>query len=622
MSKISIIGPKDLRMEVLAILQELGILHIDKSIKTESHENIDPLLKSHTIDAKSLTEKFFFEKLTDKIDTLLNCLPRVKARDSFLSPDAAFDFLTDVVEKHISSCRELTNKKELLADELKNLSKHKKFITAIARLLPDEDVSHDLDYLGVTIKNEKYLESLEKLLTEKIGRNFAIATTPDEKGALLVLITTKKELSGTIHDLLQNATIAEQKLPPSLADLPFAEQIKEARKLIHAKEEELAAIDLKLQKFAYSWSDVYQDLKKWLVNKLSILQATASLFETDMCFIVFGWLPTIDVPKLSKQLQEKFGGKVVVEEKEIQEHDLERVPTIIKNPPYFQPFELFSRLLPVPSYGSFDVTPFIAIFFPVFFGMMLGDIGYGIILFLLAALLKARCKQNRTIIDIAGILTISSIYTIIFGCFFGELFGNLGTKLLGLKPVYLDRHHSIMPMLYFALAMGIVHVVIGLLLGVLSAVRKKMKKEALFKGFSILLILLITCVAISIFVESFPVLPRSLIIVILAIMPVLLLTGGLLAPLEVLKHIGNIISYARIMAIGLTSVLLAYVANHLAGMTGSIWLGIFVAITLHAFNLVLGVFAPTIHSLRLHYVEFLSKFMEKSGTAFKPLEKE
>lgn len=176
-------------------------------------------------------------------------------------------------------------------------------------------------------------------------------------------------------------------------------------------------------------------------------------------------------------------------------------------------------------------------------------------------------------------------------------------------------------MLYFALAMGIVHVVIGLLLGVLSAVRKKMKKEALFKGFSILLIILITCVAISIFVESFPVLPRSLIIVILAIMPVLLLTGGLLAPLEVLKHIGNIISYARIMAIGLTSVLLAYVANHLAGMTGSIWLGIFVAITLHAFNLVLGVFAPTIHSLRLHYVEFLSKFMEKSGTAFQPLEK-
>jgi V/A-type H+-transporting ATPase subunit I len=81
------------------------------------------------------------------------------------------------------------------------------------------------------------------------------------------------------------------------------------------------------------------------------------------------------------------------------------------------------------------------------------------------------------------------------------------------------------------------------------------------------------------------------------------------------------ISYVRIMAIGLTSVLLAFMANHIAGITGNVVLGIVVAGLLHLLNIVLGVFSPTIHSLRLHYVEFFSKFLEHGGREFDPLKK-
>ena len=218
-------------------------------------------------------------------------------------------------------------------------------------------------------------------------------------------------------------------------------------------------------------------------------------------------------------------------------------------------------------------------------------------------------------------LGIGALYTILFGLVYGELFGDLGEHWLNLQPLWIDRGKAVLPMVIFALSVGVAHVLLGMLLGCWSDMRRHHRREALSKFCMLLAILLLVLALISWLKPQPWLATRPLLAAVGILLPVLIAAGGLLAPLELLKTLGNIVSYVRIMAIGLSSVLLAVVANRLGGMTGDVMLGILVAGLLHAFNLLLGVFAPTVHSLRLHYVEFFSKFLDLGGRRFEPWQK-
>jgi V/A-type H+-transporting ATPase subunit I len=621
MSKVEIVGPKALLQDVLSLLQGLGILQIERNTMGFLEKGAAAHIRSFLPDEKSLAERLFLDNLRIKLDELFSHIPKMPVRKSYLEPPAILDTIASTLEKHLETCRNLHEKKASVQKELSELSRYTLFLNTIDALMHGVRESPGLDFIGLTIKDPEAVGHLRDVLSRLTKDKFELLTATAEDGTLVGLIAMERAASETVRKALSDEHFPELGFPQSFGALSFTEKITYLKKKIAELTSLIEAVDKEMENLCRRWSPIYKSVQEWIQERLSVLGATASVFETRMCFCIHGWMSSEDVGKLRGQLAASFGMQVVIEEGEIREEDLEQVPVVLKNPPYFKPFELMTRLLPLPRYTSLDPTPFIAIFFPVFFGMILGDAGYGAVLLLIALIVRGRFAKKRDAADAIKILFISSAYSIFFGILYGEFFGDLGHRIFGLEPLCVERRTAVVPMLAFSLAVGVVHTALGLALGIFTAFKKRTAKEALFKLITLCFIITLIVLFASFF-EPFPwIIGRPTIIVILALTPLLLFTGGLLAPLELLKSIGNIISYARIMAIGLTSVLLAFVANRLAGLTGDIVVGVIVGGLLHALNILLGVFAPTIHALRLHYVEFFSKFLEAGGKRFRPLEK-
>jgi V/A-type H+-transporting ATPase subunit I len=359
-----------------------------------------------------------------------------------------------------------------------------------------------------------------------------------------------------------------------------------------------------------------------------------------------------------------------------------RPPVLLANPRPIRSFEPLLSLLPLPQYGSVDPTKFVATFFPPMFGLMLADIGYGAILAVAAALLytlggrrrkpaiaarpdaaaqvpvvaapappaaagassaapaleRGRAQGSRAQGSLAQrlgvVLGACAFFTVAFGAVFGELFGSLGHEL-GLRPLWRERFPvesgdlagAILTYLGVALAVGALQIVFGLVLGVINARRfgdRELALGNLARIAGIFALGFLVGRLSGVLPPAFTWLGLASAAAFLALMALQTIRHpihGLMLPLEVLGAVGNILSYARIMAIGMASVVLALLATILARLMDNAVLAALVVVLVHALNLVLGTIDPTIQGLRLHYVEFFSKFLLTGGKSFRPFRK-
>lgn len=621
MSKVEIAGPKDLLGEALVLLRELGIFQVEPDTVGFIEKDDEQSVRSLSLDERTAVERLFLEDLGRKIDDLFSSLPALSIRECYLDPSSIVDTISGAVERHAAEAHELAGRRDTLLKERAELGRYAIFLGALTSLLESAKDTPRLDFIGLTIREPEMVGRLRDVISRVTDWKYELQTESAEDGSLVGLITVEKGIADRVKRTLSDEQVPELTFPAAFSGMTFPEKIVYVRRRIADSGREIGRIQDALARFAQRWGPLYRCVRDWIDDRLMLLKTTAAAFETRMCFFIHGWMPSRDLERLRERIRESFGPHVVVDEKEMREEDLERAPIMLRNPAYFRPFEIMTRLLPLPAYTSYDPTPFIGIFFPIFFGIILGDAGYGVVLIVLAFWLRRRFRAERLVRDGATVLLIAATYTVFFGVLFGEFFGDLPERLFHLEPLCIERREAIIPMLIFSLSIGVMHVLLGLVLGAVSAFRRNVKREGLYKVLSIILLFCVMA-SVAAYTGHFPaVLTRPAILLILFLTPLLFFAGGVLAPLEFLKNIGNIISYVRIAAIGLTSVLLAFVANRLGGLTGDIATGIVAAGLIHVLNIILGVFSPTIHSLRLHYVEFFSKFIEHGGRKFEPLER-
>ena len=289
-----------------------------------------------------------------------------------------------------------------------------------------------------------------------------------------------------------------------------------------------------------------------------------------------------------------------------------------------------TRFMALPKSNEIDPTIIFLLFFPVFYGMMVGDVFYGLISFLLAALIVKKTSPNGILNPVAKIWMWGAIPTIIFGFVFDEFAGMPHEKILsffGFENMVLyhglERMHNIQILLSITILLGVFTIAVGFLMGFMNAARHHDMKHAIAK-FAWFAFVCAGTVLISTFM--FKALPEYLLIPSGVILGVSLLAiiflEGFLGLLEVPSVIGNILSFARILAVGLVGVVIAMILNDLAFPSPDKGLLLIILVPLyifgHIFNAFLAMFESLIQGARLNFVEFYSKFFHGGGKEFTP----
>ncbi len=510
-----------------------------------------------------------------------------------------------------------------LRQELFTLPRH---LESLRRLLPLVPEMADLDAyetaaLLIDARHGSVLAELNDRLTEELGGNFELIS--DRVGTRdigAILIYPRKDADRVGREFGREQ-VTRVRLPERYESVPF-------REAISAMERRLVELPTEIESAEEDVADVVREHPDWAAARaaaqaqLDQLSALRHLGATPHTFSLSGWVPEPDVGRLQKDLEATVGGDVIVERTEPGPDEMP--PVLLHNPSVPASFESFVRLLDIPKSGTLDPSLLMAVFLPLFFGMMLGDVAYGTVLLGLALVARRRLRTPGIMRDLARILELCAGWSIVWGFVYGEFLGDLGHRL-GMEPIWVNREEAVESLLVLSIAIGAGHVLLGLALGVWQA-RKLGNRRKLGERVG-MLVALVALFAVA--AAAMGMIPDGLVTPAVAFavvgLVIVVSSGGLLGllmgPLEFIGTIGNVLSYLRIGAIGLASVYLARVANEL-GAAAPIWLGIVIAALFHALNLVLGVFSPTIQALRLHYVEFFGKFFEGGGEAFQPFGEE
>ncbi len=620
MARVQVIGLRTDFPRTLAAVHAAGVLDVRPLRPPHPFET--PTIRGATVDRGQIAE---VERTAERLAGVLALLPERAERSLAAPPSgvrptpellAEASDLLDAVEPACGAYRERAT---TLEAERSALAQHESLVW---RLLPIAERIVELEgfetvALVIQPPYRYVVDALREQLAEITRQQCELVAAESDDGGVAVLLVFSRRYAADVHALLRNEQLSEVRLPATYYTRPLRETLHEIARRQAEIPLEMEAIRTMLRSRLEPSIETLVRLRRELLDRLDEMVLVASCLESTYAFALGGWVPARDLLRFEQSLAGELGGRVVVDRLPVSREEWSEMPVLLENPPLVRPFEVLLRLLPSPRYGSIDPTPFLAFFFPFFFGLMLADVGYGALLLVLALAVGRRGSGPGWLRQGSRVIAAGSVVAILFGFAFGECFGNLGAAL-GLRPLLATRTSAIQPLLLFSLGVGAIQVGLGLVLGAINGFVERQRKEA-FSRIGTLAALVAVFGLIGVAADL---LPGGLLTPGVALLAgstaLLVYSVGLIGPLEVVGALGNVLSYTRLIAVGLSSAILADVANQMAGRTGSLLLGAIVGALFHGLNLALGLFSPSIHSLRLQYVEFLGRFYQPGGTPYTP----
>ncbi|MGV8025875.1 MAG: V-type ATP synthase subunit I [Anaerolineaceae bacterium] len=623
MARIEIIGLKENLRDTVRELHELGTMQID-DIRTLSSVYMQPINLSY--------EMVQARERVDLVNAKINGLEDLFKKYFVTSPldvadTSSFTLIDSKVEQVTTNVQQLIQQKNNLQDELISLSKYREILKIMVPLLPDSARKSGNATIGALLHTTqtRSMNMLINQLRAMTQGKFEMVTVKIGESTNALIGVLPRDLVVSVESYLEREKITQLVLPDEYTMLSSPEAQDKIEKKIENDHKELDAIDDLFRELASMWGPYLHSWQVTCQNIMDEFEIYSRIGETEHTFTIYGWIKRDEFNSLDHLLHEKVSADIMVNILEVPKELNEKVPVVLENPKVIKPFENLTKMRAIPAYFDIDPSELIAIFMPIFFGMMLGDIGYGAILLVLSFFLSKKMTKG-IFADLIKTIFYGSIWAIIFGFLFGELFGTLGGSV-GLKPILMDRSEptSTMTLLYMVIGVGVFHIVLGLLIGLGNAIKHHNKTHILERGGMLIglsgLLLLVG--------KAIHILPAGVAIpsYVLLVVGIGLLgasygkTGIILGPIEFVGLLGSILSYLRIAALGLASVFLAKVANDMVGMMGNVVVGVFVAVLIHSLNLIMGAFSPTIQSLRLQYVEFFRRFYEGGSNEFMPFKK-
>ncbi|GMW01748.1 MAG: hypothetical protein AMXMBFR84_28850 [Candidatus Hydrogenedentota bacterium] len=636
MNKVEIVCLREIMQDVTLLLQDKGLIHVEEvplaCAEVPDFLNRACLAPEQTAESEALESMY---RNISEVTQLLSVKPNPH---DIISASTTLRALKNEdrwasAKQWIRELRSYSRRKINAKDNLEVLSQFLKVLTQLEPIVGDKrDIVLGKNARAFVLKGDiaGISETIDNRLKELIGLKAIFVHKQLARDTMAAIVMYPEELDSVVSKIFREEGITPFDAPDkNLRGLSFEQVVRRLHESIDKQKHSLQQIQSELDTFSKDIGAKVAALELMIRDECARFNVVNQFAQSQMVGVIHGWVPADDQSALEKALDDKYPGQVLVSIQSVTEVPAHTIPTLLKNHPILKPFEVLLSILRPPTYGTYDPTGLVAVSFILFYGFILGDVVYGLAVLAFAFWLNSKWGYNPIVRSASVVGKYMAASSVLFGVLFGEYCGDLGMRLFGVEnvPHILHRSHDHIPLLMLAIAIGAIHIPLALIIGIRESLHHGHKEHAMEKlgmlmGLTGIAVGAAHLAGVSVFAASAV---GILALMLYGIGAVLILRAmgamGIVNILEIFSLVGNVLSYARLMALGIASVIIADLANQLPEAIGYI-IGVPLAAAIHVFNIGIGMFSPTLHSLRLNYVEFLPKFYSPEGKSYKPFKKE